>query len=596
MSWAYRARRRPKPASDEHTSIRARPCGHARGGAAAGRRRRRSRRHARASALRVSAAQAPFRALHARDGRARLRRRARAVPARRRRLLLARRAPRRPARSATPSDGRSTRPACRSSARRAILQLLLGNIGRPGGGILALRGHASIQGSTDIPTLYDILPGYLPMPSFEARTRTRSTTYIRQAHGARSGWWHNFDKYIVSLLKAWYGEAATAANEFGYGWLPRVDRRPLAFGLLARDGRRRSSKGCSSWARTRRSARRTRGSSAARWRSSTGSSSATWSRSETASVLVRLAGGRARRAAHRRDRDRGVPLAGGGACGEGRHVHEHAAAAAVAREGGRAAGRRPQRDLVRLSPRAPAEGARRRAIRVRRNAGLNALTWNYRDAGGARASPKSRRCCRRSTAGRRRGRSRSSPGYHGPQERRIDGMRLLDLLRCLSRGRTQPARTSASRGTASATAGDSPGPPTAASSTTAPRRGPTATRGASARSSSGGTEAPAQWTGLDVPDFTRKQAARLRAAARRGSGDDALPGDAPFLLHQDGLGWIWVPGGLKDGPLPAHYEPLESPFEQRGVPRAASNPAADAKERPDNPYARRRAIRASRTC
>ncbi len=50
----------------------------------------------------------------------------------------------------------------------AILQMLLGNIGRPGGGILALRGHASIQGSTDIPTLYDILPGYLPMPFFEA--------------------------------------------------------------------------------------------------------------------------------------------------------------------------------------------------------------------------------------------------------------------------------------------------------------------------------------------------------------------------------------------------------------------------------------------
>src|ERR1700749_3581052 len=46
----------------------------------------------------------------------------------------------------------------------AILQLLLGNIGRPGGGILALRGHASIQGSTDIPTLFDLLPGYLPMP------------------------------------------------------------------------------------------------------------------------------------------------------------------------------------------------------------------------------------------------------------------------------------------------------------------------------------------------------------------------------------------------------------------------------------------------
>ena len=55
----------------------------------------------------------------------------------------------------------------------AIIQLLLGNIGRPGGGIMALRGHASIQGSTDIPTLYNILPGYLPMPHAERLRRPR---------------------------------------------------------------------------------------------------------------------------------------------------------------------------------------------------------------------------------------------------------------------------------------------------------------------------------------------------------------------------------------------------------------------------------------
>src|SRR5204863_3006948 len=46
----------------------------------------------------------------------------------------------------------------------AILQLLLGNVGRPGGGVMAMRGHATIQGASDIPTLYDLLPGYLPMP------------------------------------------------------------------------------------------------------------------------------------------------------------------------------------------------------------------------------------------------------------------------------------------------------------------------------------------------------------------------------------------------------------------------------------------------
>ena len=66
----------------------------------------------------------------------------------------------------------------------AILQLLLGNIGRPGGGILALRGHASIQGSTDIPTLFDILPGYMPMPSFGAGDATLDG-YVEHASLAR---------------------------------------------------------------------------------------------------------------------------------------------------------------------------------------------------------------------------------------------------------------------------------------------------------------------------------------------------------------------------------------------------------------------------
>src|SRR5205807_795933 len=119
----------------------------------------------------------------------------------------------------------------------AILQLLLGNIGRPGGGILALRGHASIQGSTDIPTLYDILPGYLPMPFFDVDSRTLKS-YIEK-HSAPTGWWHNFDKYIISLLKAWYGEASTASNEWGFGWLPRVsgDHSHFGYWLDMADGK-----------------------------------------------------------------------------------------------------------------------------------------------------------------------------------------------------------------------------------------------------------------------------------------------------------------------------------------------------------------------
>jgi formate dehydrogenase major subunit len=101
----------------------------------------------------------------------------------------------------------------------SILQLLLGNIGRPGGGIMALRGHATIQGSTDIPTLYSLLPGYLPQPKASADTSLQK--YIENYTPA-GGWWTQFPNYIVSLLKAWYGERATAENDYCFSHLPRM--------------------------------------------------------------------------------------------------------------------------------------------------------------------------------------------------------------------------------------------------------------------------------------------------------------------------------------------------------------------------------------
>jgi formate dehydrogenase major subunit len=102
----------------------------------------------------------------------------------------------------------------------AVLQLLLGNIGRPGGGILALRGHATIQGSTDIATLYNIHPGYLNTPSALLPHDTLRD-YIRAETSATS-YWSNFPKFIVSQLKAWFGDAATPANGFCYDYLPKI--------------------------------------------------------------------------------------------------------------------------------------------------------------------------------------------------------------------------------------------------------------------------------------------------------------------------------------------------------------------------------------
>lgn len=103
----------------------------------------------------------------------------------------------------------------------SVLQLLLGNIGRPGGGIMALRGHASIQGSTDIPTLFNLLPGYLPMPS--AGKHDSFDEYIDAITSkAEKGFWANAEDYTVSLLKAWFGDAATAENDWCYDHLPRL--------------------------------------------------------------------------------------------------------------------------------------------------------------------------------------------------------------------------------------------------------------------------------------------------------------------------------------------------------------------------------------
>ena len=101
----------------------------------------------------------------------------------------------------------------------SILQLLLGNIGRPGGGIMAMRGHASIQGSSDIPTLYNLLPGYLPMPHGHEHSGLQD--YI-EADSAAKGYWGNMGSYITSLLKAYWGAAASEENEYCFDYLPRI--------------------------------------------------------------------------------------------------------------------------------------------------------------------------------------------------------------------------------------------------------------------------------------------------------------------------------------------------------------------------------------
>jgi len=119
----------------------------------------------------------------------------------------------------------------------ALLQLLLGNIGRPGGGVLALRGHATIQGSTDVPTLYHSIHGYMPAPTALKEHNTLQD-YIKGETLPRS-YWANLPKFIVSYLKSMWGDAATVENDFGFAWHPRItgDHSHMPMILAMMDGR-----------------------------------------------------------------------------------------------------------------------------------------------------------------------------------------------------------------------------------------------------------------------------------------------------------------------------------------------------------------------
>ena len=106
-----------------------------------------------------------------------------------------------------------------------ILQLLLGNIGLAGGGIQALRGESNVQGSTDYALLWHILPGYNPIPMQKKHQNFKA--YLEASTPKTNdpqsiNWWSNRPKYVVSMLKAWFGDAATKENNFCYDWLPKA--------------------------------------------------------------------------------------------------------------------------------------------------------------------------------------------------------------------------------------------------------------------------------------------------------------------------------------------------------------------------------------
>jgi formate dehydrogenase major subunit len=113
----------------------------------------------------------------------------------------------------------------------AMYQLLMGNVGRAGGGVNALRGHSNIQGATDMAGIFDILPGYLKLPTaadadFAAYLKRTTPTSSKPKEWDSFNYWSNTPKFAVSLMKALYGDAAKKENQWCFDWLPRIgDKR-----------------------------------------------------------------------------------------------------------------------------------------------------------------------------------------------------------------------------------------------------------------------------------------------------------------------------------------------------------------------------------
>lgn len=456
----------------------------------------------------------------------------------------------------------------------AIVQALLGNVGRPGGGIIALRGHASIQGSTDIPTLFNMLPSYIPQPhAFQPQQNLKAYLDVEQVP---TGWWNNFPSFMVSLLRAWYGDSGTEDNEWGYSWLPKIvgDHSQLPMTLAMKDGLIRGLflLGQNVVMGGSNSRLVQEGLGNLEWLvvrdTSEIESASFWSHDERSPQQIgteiflmpaSLAGEKAGTFTntHRLVQWHDQVVDGPGDSRSelwfvyhlGRRLKELYAGSTAPKD----------QPILNVTMDYPTEGPRQEPSAAAVLKEINGYTWPGRQ----QLSDPSELKDDGSTAcgcwlyvgahpenNHNQTRSRIADGPSG------SGAHLNWAFSWPANRRTLYNRASAD-----------------------PQGRPWSER----KKLIWWDNAQGQWTGSDVVDFEKdKPPTFCPDWDSKPAGMDAISGADPFIMMPDGRGHIFVTSGLKEGPLPTHYEPIESPVRNVMYPRQQASPTAKKWDRPGN--------------